>query len=261
MTKNHGIANVAPVAATGFARQAAAYAKGRPGYPDAIRAWLHRALGIGAGSSVVEVGAGTGLFTRELVAVGAEVIAVDPVTEMLAELQRDLPDVQTLAAAADAIPLATGSVDAIVCATAFHWFATPAVLEEFHRLLRPGGMLGLVWNIRDERVAWVKRLSDITNVHAGEVVRQRDEGWRDPFPESRFSPLVETEMPYEHRGSADDVVVGRTLSTSFIAALDSATQCATLDEVRGLIAGTPELAGDEVTFPYVTTAYACRRLD
>lgn len=252
---------VDPVAAIGFERAATTYAAARPGYPDAALDWLRGPLGIDRHARVLEVGAGTGLFTRLLVRTGAAITAVDPVPAMLAQLHAALPDVATLPAAATAIPLPGGRFDAIVCATAFHWFASAATLAEFRRLLRPGGTLGLIWNVRDERVPWVASLSAITNVHAGEVVRQRDETWRDPFPAPGFSPLVESEMPYAHRGPAEAVVVGRTLSTSFIAALDDRARAEVVAEVRALIARTPALLATEVTFPYRIRAYHCRRVD
>jgi SAM-dependent methyltransferase len=252
---------VASVAALGFARDAATYAISRPGYPDAIVDWLRDELGIGPASLAIDVGAGTGLFTAMLLRTGARVIAIDPVAAMLTQLRSSLPDVDTIEAAADAIPLPDASVDAIVCATAFHWFAHAAVVAEFGRLLRPGGALGLIWNLRDEREPWVRQLSEITDAWSGEAARQRDGSWRDPFPAPGFSPLVDTTMTYEHRGHVDDVVIGRTLSTSFIAALDRDAQATVLDQVKALIAKTPALGGDEVVFPYVTKAYHCRRID
>lgn len=252
---------VHPAAGTGFARGAGVYAASRPGYPPEVLGWLRDRLGIGPGGVVAEVGAGTGKFTALLVETGAEVIAVDPVAEMLAELHAALPEVRTVVAAAGALPFADTSVDAIVCATAFHWFATPQVVAEFRRVLRPGGALGLIWNVRDANVGWVAELSAITNRHEGDALRQTSEAWRDPFPAPGFTPLHETAMRYDHRGPADTVVLGRTLSTSFIAALPDAGREGVAAEVRALIARTPALAGAEVAFPYVTRAYDCRRLD
>ena len=258
-----GVERVHAVAASGFARGAQAYANGRPGYPAATIDWLCRDLGIGPDSRVVEVGAGTGLFTQLLMQTGAAIAAVDPVCEMLDRLAVTCPGVDAIVAPAQSIPLDDGSVDAILSATAFHWFASMETLREFHRLLRPGGMVGLIWNLRDERVPWVARLSEITNRRNRAAPRERDEDWRAPFvAESGFSSLVETVMTYAHHGPVEDVVVGRTLSTSFIAALDDGARAEVVAEVRALIAATPELAsGGDVTFPYVTRAYRCRRID
>jgi len=253
---------VNPIAGTGFARGAGVYATGRPGYPAAVTDWLRDRLGIGVGSVVAEVGAGTGKFTALLADIGADVIAVDPVPEMLAELCAALPQVRTLVAAADALPLADASVDAVVCATAFHWFASREVVAEFHRVLRPGGTLGLIWNVRDTGIPWVAALSELTNRYQGDAPRESEAAWRASFPAPGFGPLHETRMRHEHRGAPEDVIVGRTLSTSFIAALPDAIQAEVVAQVHALIARTPELAGRaETAFPYITTAYDCRRLD
>ena len=254
--------NVHHAAAAGFAQGADVYAANRPAYPDAARNWLRDRLAIAPGSRVAEVGAGTGLFTRLLLDTGAAVLAIDPVREMLAHLAVELPDAATAVATADALPAADGSLDAIVCATAFHWFATPQVLAEFRRVLRPGGALGLIWNVRDISVPWVRQLSEITDRYQQDAPRQRSQAWRDVFPAPGFSPLRETLMRYDHVGSAEEVIVGRTLSTSFIAALPDDRRTAAIAEVRAMIAATPELAGRKtIAFPYRTMAYDCRRLD
>ena len=249
-------------AATGFADGADIYAASRPAYPAQAIDWLRDRMEIGSGSRVVEVGAGTGLFTRLLLDTGAAVVATDPVPEMLAHLASTLPGAGTAVATAEALPIADGSVDAVICATAFHWFATPQALAEFRRVLRPGGALGLIWNVRDNDVPWVRRLSEITDRYQDDAPRQKSQAWRGVFPAPGFAPLHETVMRYDHVGTPEDVIVGRTLSTSFIAALPDDRRATLIDEVRALIAATPDLAGkSKVRFPYVTRAYDCRRID
>lgn len=253
---------VHPAAASGFARGAGIYAASRPGYPPAAMDWLRDRLGIGPGSKVIEVGAGPGKFTPLLIDAGAEVLATDPVSGMLVALEAALPGTRTAIASAQALPVADASADAIVCATAFHWFATAEVVAEFRRVLRPGGALGLIWNVRDHRVPWVAQLSAITDRYEDGEPRQRSGEWRRPFPAPGFSELHETDMAYAHRGTAEDVIVGRTLSTSFIAALPDDQRAEVEREVRALIAATPELANrTEIVFPYVTRGYDCRRID
>jgi len=255
-------AGVHRAAATGFADGADIYAASRPAYPAQAIDWLRDRLAIGSGSRVVEVGAGTGLFTHLLLDTGAAVVATDPVPEMLAHLASTLPGAGTALATAEALPIADGSVDAVICATAFHWFATPQALAEFRRVLRPGGALGLIWNVRDNDVPWVRRLSEITDRYQDDAPRQKSQAWRGVFPAPGFTPLHETVMRYDHVGTPEDVIVGRTLSTSFIAALPDDRRATLIDEVRALIAATPDLAGkSEVRFPYVTRAYDSRRLD
>ena len=131
------------------------YTQGRPEYPTDILPWLKGNLGVAAGKLVVDLGAGTGKFTKLLVQTGADIIAVEPVEEMRLQLETTLPEVRLLPGCAEAIPLDTGSVDAVVCAQAFHWFASETALREIHRVLKPSGKLGLIWNVRDESVDWV----------------------------------------------------------------------------------------------------------
>ena len=255
-------AGVHRAAATGFADGADTYAASRPAYPGEALDWLRDRMGIGPDSRVVEVGAGTGLFTRLLVETGATILATDPVAEMLAHLASSAPGVATAIATAEALPVAAESVDAVICATAFHWFATPQTLAEFRRILRPGGTLGLIWNVRDIEMPWVRRLSEITDRYQDDAPRQKSQAWRSVFPAPGFSPLHETTMRYDHVGTAEEVIIGRTLSTSFIAALPSNRRTALIEEIRAMIAATPELAGrHKVRFPYVTRGYDCRRID
>mgnify|MGYP000864516200 CR=1 FL=1 len=108
--------------------QAAAYAAGRPDYPVALEAWLRRALGLGPGRVAVDLGAGTGKLLPRLLAVGADVIAVEPSPAMRSQLTQLFPHVDARAGRAEAIPLPDGSVDAVLCAQCFHWFSTKEAL-------------------------------------------------------------------------------------------------------------------------------------
>ncbi|MFE1601299.1 class I SAM-dependent methyltransferase [Methylobacterium sp. ID0610] len=249
-------------AAAGFTAQPDLYVSGRPGYPAAIVPWLRAELGLGPGRTVLDLGAGTGKFLPCLRETDARVIAVEPVAAMREKLVREHPDVQALDGRAQAIPLPDASVDAVVCAQAFHWFASAAALAEIARVLRPGGSLALVWNVRDEGVGWVAALSAIMNRHEGDVPRYHTGAWRQVFPAPGFGPLRETRFPHRHVGPPEAVILDRALSVSFIAALPAAEREAVAAEIRALIAATPDLAGtQEVAFPYETAAFACRRVD
>lgn len=140
-----------------FGAVADAYDRARPGYPREAAAWL-------AGSrpaTLLELGAGTGKLSDQLVALGHRVVATDPLEEMLRHLAARLPRTLVARAAAERIPLRGRSVDAVIAAQAFHWFDLDRALPEIARVLRPGGHLALVWNQRDERIPWVKRLGAI----------------------------------------------------------------------------------------------------
>ncbi|WP_292959910.1 class I SAM-dependent methyltransferase [Novosphingobium sp. UBA1939] len=245
----------------GYHSGAMAYVAGRPGYPPEAVTWLREVLDLGPGRKALEVGAGTGKFIPILQQTGCRIIALEPIPEMREQLVRTHPDVLTLAGLADAIPLPDASVHAVVCAQAFHWFATPAAVAEMRRVLVPGGVLGLIWNGRDEDVPWVAALSEITNRREGDTPRYRTGTWRHAFPAPGLAPIGERHVRNSHVGTAEDVVLKRTLSVSFIAALPSGERSKVEREVRRLIARTPELAdGKVVAFPYETSMYAYRRI-
>lgn len=145
--------------ATSFGTAAGAYEQGRPGYPAEAVAWLLESSG--AHPRVADIGAGTGKLTRVVAAQGADVIAVDPDAAMLDALRAALPGVETLIGAAESLSLPDESVDAVVLGQAWHWVDPEAGSAEIGRVLKPGGVLGLVWNIRDESVPWVARLTGI----------------------------------------------------------------------------------------------------
>ena len=248
-------------AALGFAAAADTYTRGRPGYPPELMPWLAKDLGLGAGATCVELGAGTGKFTRLLARTGAAVIAVEPVAEMRAQFAAALPAIPALAGTAQAIPLPDQGADVVLCAQAFHWFGTPEAVREIHRVLRPCGRLGLVWNVRDEAVDWVAALTAILAPYEGDTPRFRTGRWREAFAEGGFTELEETCFPYRHVGTPQEVILDRTLSVSFIAALPLAEQARVEARLRALIAEHPELREREtVAFPYLTRAYRCVRI-
>lgn len=252
--------NIHHAAADGYASGADTYVKGRPDYPPAVSAWLRDALGLGPGKTVLDLGAGTGKFTPRLVDTGATVIVVEPVPAMLAKLSAALPQVRALAGTATAIPLPDASVDAVVCAQAFHWFATPEALDEILRVLKPGGKLGLVWNLRDASVPWVARLDAIVNEAEGDTPRYYTGAWRRVFPHAGLTPLQETQFSQEHTGTPEDVLFNRVRSTSFIAALPPQARQGIDDAIRALIASEPALRGRErIGVPYRTAAFVAQK--
>jgi len=158
------VPSVHTAAAIGFDRAAAVYERARPSYPSAAVDHVIDVLGIAGGSRVLDLAAGTGKFTRLLVPSGAELVVVEPVAGMRTELSRSLPDIEMYDGTAEAIPLPDTSVDAVVSAQAFHWFDAGLALAEIHRVLRPGHGFAMVFNIRDNEVGWVRRLTEVTGV-------------------------------------------------------------------------------------------------
>lgn len=250
-----------PAAQQGFEKEAQAYARGRPDYPQALSDWLMQPVGLGPGRQAADVGAGTGKFTALLARTGAQVTAVEPVDAMRAQIAAlGLDGVSALPGTAQAMPCADGTLDAVVCAQAFHWFAGREALDEFHRVLRPGGRLALVWNVRDESVDWVAALTAIITPHEGDAPRFHTGAWRRAFPHPGFGPLAETRFDHAHAGPPQQVIVDRFMSVSFIAALPDAQRDAVRRDIDTLVATHPALRGkDTVRFPYTTLAVHCVR--
>ncbi|MGP6429739.1 MULTISPECIES: class I SAM-dependent methyltransferase [unclassified Pseudomonas] len=243
-------------AASGYKTAADTYVKGRPDYPPAVSEWLTGTLGLDGHKTVIDLGAGTGKFTGRLVATGAQVIAVEPVAQMLEKLSLAWPQVLAVSGTATGLPLPDASVDAVVCAQAFHWFASTEALDEIARVLKPGGKLGLIWNLRDTRIDWVPKLDAIVNALEGDTPRFYTGEWRKAFPHPAFGPLQAQHFQHGHTGSPEDVIFNRVRSTSFIAALSDQQRAKIDEQIAQLIAGEPQLRGREVvTVPYETAAF------
>src|SRR5919199_3412706 len=156
-------------AAQGFGAAADLYERARPGYDDAAVARLAAELRLSPAALLLELGAGTGKLTRQLQDTGAGIVAVEPVAAMRSVFVSLLPGVPVVGAAAEALPLVDGRFHAVVAGQAFHWFHPDLSLREMHRVLRPRGRLGLIWNVRDESVAWVAALSRLLDAYVGDV--------------------------------------------------------------------------------------------
>ena len=252
---------VHPTAAKGYTASSEVFVKGRPDYPPEVADWLRGDLALGPGKTVLDLGAGTGKFLPTLRATGASVVAVEPVDAMRARMIEQNPGVDAMAGSAEHIPVTDCSVDAVICAQSFHWFANQRAVIEIHRVLKPGAHLGLIWNVRDERVPWVADLTAIIEPYAYDAPRYHRQDWRLIFPAQGFSSLIEKHFNHHHTGTPEQVIVARALSVSFIAALPLDWQDTIAAQIRSLIARTPELAGKtEVAFPYRTVVFNCHRV-
>jgi SAM-dependent methyltransferase len=244
----------------GYSNESSTYQRGRPEYPAELLGWLERDLGVSAGADVVDLGAGTGKFTRLLARLGANVTAIEPVDAMRERLVQAVSGVRALPGSAESMPLGDASVDAVACAQAFHWFANEAALHEIHRVLRPGGRLGLVWNVRDETVDWVAAITKIITPYEGDVPRHYTGRWRQPFEgQDLFAPLQRTVFAHSHIGDFDQVVIDRFMSVSFIAALPDEKKREVEARLRELQEVFPELRQERVAFPYQTEAWLSER--
>ncbi|MFT4295373.1 MAG: class I SAM-dependent methyltransferase [Micropruina sp.] len=240
--------------ARSFGEVADVYEAARPSYPADAVSWLVRPDEV----RVVDVGAGTGKLTRALVAAGHEVTAVDPSEQMLAVLRSRIPGVQTLTGTGEQLPLPDGTADAITFAQAWHWVDPQRASVEAGRVLRPGGTLGLVWNLRDERVDWVRELGVAMRADKGQYTIGMDD---DPKVAAPFGTPERTEFGWTQPIDRE-ALLELVRSRSYFAVLDAAGQQKVLDAVRRLLDTHPQLAGREaLELPYVTVAFRYRRPD
>ncbi|ENW83528.1 hypothetical protein F909_00539 [Acinetobacter sp. ANC 3929] len=251
-----------PTAQKGFSLGAELYQQVRPSYPQEIAVWLQDRLQIGESSTVIDLGAGTGKFLPYLIQTQAKVIAVEPVTEMLQQLQQTYPSVECLQASSTQLPLKDASIDAILCAQSFHWFSNIETLSEMHRVLKPSGHLGLIWNQRDTNIDWVKALADEIAPLEGDTPRYHSEQWKQVFEEQSLFKLEGLQtFQQAHQGSVEQVVSKRLLSTSFIAAMPSAEQQQLKAKFEKIVFDFTGLtAQDQISFPYTTFAYHFQKI-
>jgi len=230
-----------------FGAVADAYERSRPGYPSQAITWL-----VGPDPRrVLDLGAGTGKLTRALVAAGHDVVAVDPSAPMLDMLRRNLPAVDARKGSAEALPVADADVEVVVVAQAFHWFDQDRALTEIARVLRPGGRLGLVWNLRDETVPWVAELSRVI-------------GSKDAFPEdvvgSRFTastcvgPVEAARFSHSQRVDREELLA-LVRSRSYVAERPVQQREEILGEVDRLF--TRHAGDGSLLLPYVSQCYRC----
>ena len=239
--------------AASFGAVASEYERGRPPYPAEAVGWL-----IPAGAAhVLDLGAGTGKLTRQLTGCGLDVTAVEPSEGMREKLRQAVPGVRALAGTAERIPLPDNSVDAVLVAQAWHWVDPVRAVPEVARVLGPGGQLGLLWNIRDERADWVAGL--------GAILRQSDGAHAvssnvsaAPRVGPPFGQLERRDVGWVHRLSPD-ALVDMVSSRSYVSTMPPGDRETLLNDLRHLMRTHPSLAGTgEIALPYVTRCWRTR---
>ncbi|GAA5197386.1 class I SAM-dependent methyltransferase [Microbacterium jejuense] len=245
-----------------FGAAAGAYESGRPDYPREAVDWMlepvrqhDRAL------RVADVGAGTGKLTRTIVEAGAEVVAVEPDPEMLATLRENVHGVPTFVGTAERMPLPDASVDAVLLGQAWHWVDVGPASAEVARVLRAGGVLGLVWNIRDESDPWVARLTAAMHgSHAEEMLA--GDGPRVAAP---FEGLEERRWQWT-RMLTKPALLDMVASRSYIITATEAERTEILANVTGLFdervrteGARAESGVETISLPYATRAYRAIR--
>jgi SAM-dependent methyltransferase len=244
--------------ADAFGRAAREYELGRPEWPGELVDRVVEGLGLDSGTTVLDLGAGTGKLTRALVPRFERVLAVEPDDAMRAVLEEVVPGANALAGNAEAIPLEPGSVDAVFSAEAFHWFSTRGTLEEISRVLRPRGGLAIFWNIPGDEM-W-PALSEEAEAFIHEAFRRGGAPglprvlsgeWREPFAGSAFEELRE-EAVQRDITTDRETFVAYMLSVSSIAAQPVEDRAAFGKRLRELV---PE---GRYTRPFKTVAYWTR---
>jgi SAM-dependent methyltransferase len=243
------------LAAKGFGSAADVYERARPGYAADAVAWVCERLGIGVGRTVLDLGAGTGKLTRDLVSTGARLIAVEPLDEMRAKLVEAVPAAEVVAGTAEELPLPHASVDAVVCAQAFHWFKPDLALPEIHRVLRPGGAIALLWNSRDLSDSIQKRIDEVLEPMRGEAERYWNgdaEGLLEASP--LFGPVEHRTWPGEQRVTVEELLEV-VASRSYVASLGEPAHREVLGRIREAVAAESE----PIVLRYVVDVYVADR--
>jgi SAM-dependent methyltransferase len=248
-----------------FGAAAAAYAEHRPGYADAAIQWALEPVRDSQPVRVADIGAGTGKLTATLAGLGAEVTAVEPDPQMLAELRRAMPGVRSVSGSAEAIPLPDASLDAVLAAQAMHWFDMDRALPEIARVLRPGGVLAGLWNVDDDRVGWVAGLAEISKRKSSVTLTR----WRDGAAQSRqewlrgdgsdlFGAAEVGEFGHGQARTADSLLA--TIGThSHLLVMEEAERARLLARIGDFLRSQPETAHGEFTLPMVTVGLRARR--
>jgi len=232
---------------------AESYERRRPTYPAALVEWLVDRLGLRTGTTVVDLGAGTGKLTRDLVPTGAHVIAVEPLPEMRAQLEAAVPGAEVLAGSAEELLLRDESVDAVVAASAFHWFDTERALEEIHRVLVPGGALATVGNGRDLADPLQREIQTIIGTYL--PTAEQILSWIPVVDASPlFGPAEEFATTFEQWFDADGLAE-RIGTISYVARLPAGERARVLEQVREVGRSQPE---SPFPFRYRTEARVCR---
>lgn len=243
------------VRAASFDSGAAVYSRVRPTYPREAVAWITAdPAEPGRAPRVIDLAAGTGKLTARLVEAGVDVLAVEPSDAMRAELSATLPQVPAVSGTAEQIPVDDGVVDGVVVAQAWHWFDAEAACREIARVLRPGGRLGVLWNVRDHTVDWVARFTEI--IHRGDDLGSSH---GPPLLSEDFTDVEHADFPWADR-IRTTALRDLAASRSHVLTLPEDEREALLDDVDALARTHPDLARrDEVALPYVTRCWRARR--
>jgi SAM-dependent methyltransferase len=241
-------------AAEGFVRPEV-YEKGRPDYP----AGVVEAIGITSSTRVIDLGCGTGKFTRMVA--HAMVLGVEPLESMRAGFITASRGLPIVGGTAEAIPVGSSTADVVTCASAFHWFDHERALPEIARVLKDAGKLAIIWNRRDKLEGWAAEFWALTEAYRGDTPGYRTGAWRDAIEgSSLFGPIEE--HWFEHTQRLDrDGLLARVASISFIEILPDDVRVGVLAECMRFLDTHPDTKGrTSFALPYHSAVYVTQAL-
>ena len=254
MDRPSGTADGRPLGRVGFESGSDVYERARPSYPDEVIDHIAGTLGLRPDSRVLDLAAGTGKMTRQLQLVTPRCIAVEPSPSMRTVFARSVPGGALVAGTAEMIPVATGAMDAVVVAQAFHWFDDAVTVAEIARTLRPGGGLALVWNERDERDPLI-----------AELVRVSKWDINQPYPVGKdfsatidasgmFGPVLRRKFGFVQRVDRA-TFVDQVASRSYVQVLPQPER----DALLATVADMAQAQDEPIAIPYVTDVFCAHR--
>ncbi|MCA1839600.1 MAG: class I SAM-dependent methyltransferase [Actinomycetota bacterium] len=194
---------------------------------------------LGASSTMLDIGAGTGKLTSAFADRVGKVVAVEPIAAMRDVFKRSLPHVGLIGGAAERLPLRAESFEAVVVAQAFHWFDAEPAIGEIARVLVEGGGLALVWNARARVADWAQEVWEPVRILQRAIPTMID-SWRHVDALSRrFGPVDEVSFPHL-QSMTKDGLVARIASVSVVGALEDERKKQLLDGVRKILATHPQ---------------------
>ncbi|KAJ7582656.1 S-adenosyl-L-methionine-dependent methyltransferase [Mycena floridula] len=237
------------VAQTGFGIGNELYDRARPSYQPAALQHIRQAVKATTPLNIVELGAGTGIFTRALLAHPdwsssvKELRAVEPSQGMRQVFTESIKDERVSISEGTFVTtgIVEGWADIVIVAQAFHWSHPEygRAAEELARILKPNGIAALIWNLEDRNAAkWVGQLRTRIEKHEGDSPQFRLGLWRKTFDtdsyKQSFSPPEEKTWVYTLPTTAD-IAVERANSKSYITSLPEDVQTKVLDDVKAIV--------------------------
>ncbi|MDB6137707.1 MAG: Methyltransferase [Verrucomicrobiaceae bacterium] len=192
----------------------------RPSYPAAVAALLCREAGLQAGSTVADLGSGTGILTQMFLSRQMIVNAVEPNAAMREGAERLLgsdPHFVSHSGTAEHTGLPDHCADLITAAQAFHWFDRAAARLEFDRILKPGAIAALIWNERRvTSTAFLRDYEAFLNTHATDYGEVNHSNIQEDAIAAFFAPLPVHQASFENRQIFDYAgLEGRLMSSSY----------------------------------------------